>query len=347
MKKIFLLILLVIIFITLVIFKNKKNYNEFPIIILKGKNIVNIKIDEKYSEPGFSAYDSKDGDITDKVTVINNINYDKTGTYEIIYQVENSKGKRFETKRFVNISVSENVSYKDEYDNIDNTTRDWGTVNKKDGTRALGNATSEDLKKYNAYYIGPDEKKVYLTFDEGSNETYLKEIVGVLNKKKIKATFFFCKNYIESNKELMKTLAETGHSVGNHTANHVDMTKYANKTDYQKYLNEIKSTEQVYKEITKTDMDKVYREPRGVWSYRTLTMVKDLGYKTYFWSAAYVDFEGDISKNEAYNAMLSRIHNGVIYLIHPKNKGNYEALGDFIDEVLKRGYTFDLVKNID
>jgi len=44
--------------------------------------------------------------------------------------------------------------------------------------------------------------------------------------------------------------------------------------------------------------------------------------------------------------MIERIHNGAIYLIHPHNKGNYLALGDFIDEVINRGYTFDLVKNI-
>ena len=43
---------------------------------------------------------------------------------------------------------------------------------------------------------------------------------------------------------------------------------------------------------------------------------------------------------------MKRYHNGAIYLLHPKNKGNYEALDTFIKEMKKLGYRFDLVKNI-
>lgn len=345
MKKIVFLFALISIFLLLVLFKNKKEENDYPIIELIGNNIINIKMNETYIEPGYKASDSKDGNITDKVKITNNIDYNTPGTYEIIYEVTNSKNKKFTIKRFVNIEIKE-ISYKDEFDNIDNTTREWGAKNNKDGTRSIGNATSEELLKYNAYYIGPDEKKIYLTFDEGQNDTYIREILEVLNEKKVKATFFFCKNYITSNPELMKLLVNNGHSVGNHTANHVDMTKLATRENYQKYVNQIKQVEEVFKEITGVNLDKVYREPKGVWSYRSLEIVKNLGYKTYFWSAAYVDFNGELSKEQAYNLMLERIHNGAIYLIHPNNKGNYLALSDFIDEAIKIGYTFDLVKNI-
>ena len=345
MKKIVFLIVLMSLFLLVVLFKDKKQSNEYPTIELKGNNIINIKINEEYKEPGYKALDFKDGNITDKVKIKNNIDYNSPGTYEITYEVTNSQNKTFSIKRYVNIEI-ENVSYKDEYDNIDNTTKNWGAKNNKDGTRSIGNATSEDLLKYNAYYIGPDEKVIYLTFDEGQNDTYVREILNVLNEKKIKATFFFCKSYIESNKELMKLLVNNGHSVGNHTANHVDMTKLANRENYQKYVNQIRKVEDTFKEITGVNLDKVYREPKGVWSYRSLQIVKDLGYKTYFWSSAYVDFNGELSKEEAYNLMIERIHNGAIYLIHPNNKGNYLALSDFIDEAINRGYTFDLVKNI-
>ena len=54
-----------------------------------------------------------------------------------------------------------------------------------------------------------------------------------------------------------------------------------------------------------------------------------------------------LSKEEALNSMMKRYHNGAIYLIHPNNKGNYEALETFIVEMKKLGYKFDLVKNID
>lgn len=345
MKKIVFLFVLIGVFLLLVLFKNKQEINDYPSIELIGNQIINLKIGEKYIEPGYKATDDKDGNITNKVKVTNNLNADIPGTYEIIYEVINSKNKSFSVKRFINIEI-DNVMYKDEFSNIDNQTREWGAKNNKDGTRSIGNATSEELLKYNAYFIGPDEKTIYLTFDEGQNDTYVREIVDVLNKKNIKATFFFCKSYITNNPELMKILVNNGHSVGNHTADHVDMTKLATKEHYQKYVNQIKQVEEAFKEATGTNLDKVYREPKGVWSYRSLEIVKNLGYKTYFWSAAYVDFNGELGKEEALKLMLERLHNGAIYLIHPNNKGNYLALSDFIDEVVNRGYTFDLVRNI-
>ena len=74
--------------------------------------------------------------------------------------------------------------------------------------------------------------------------------------------------------------------------------------------------------------------------------MKDLGYKTYFYSANYNDFSGTLSKEKALSEMTKRYHNGAIYLIHPNNKGNYEALESFITEMKKQGFKFDLVKNI-
>ena len=93
-------------------------------------------------------------------------------------------------------------------------------------------------------------------------------------------------------------------------------------------------------------MGKVYREPAGEWSYRSLKIVSDMGYRTYFWSADHYDFDYTVTKEKAYDEMMKRYHNGAIYLLHPKNKGNYEALGDFIDEMKSQGYTFGLVDEI-
>ena len=345
MKKIVFLFALIGIFLLVVLFKDRKEKNGYPILELIGNNIIILNMNEKYIEPGYKAFDKIDGDITKKVKVINNIDYNTPGTYEIIYEVVNSSNKKVSIKRFINIKMKD-IVYKDEFDKIDNTRKEWGVKNKKDGTRPVGNTTIEDLKKYNAYYIGNDEKVIYLTFDEGQNDTYVKEIVEVLNEKGIKATFFFCKNYITTNPSLMKLLVNSGHSVGNHTANHLDMTTLSNRQNFEKYINQIKQVEDAFREITKVPLDKVYREPRGVWSYRSLEIVKSFGYKTYFWSSAYVDFKGELTKEDAYNLMIERIHNGAIYLIHPNNKGNFLALSDFIDEALNRGYRFDLVKNI-
>ena len=133
-------------------------------------------------------------------------------------------------------------------------------------------------------------------------------------------------------------MADTGHSVGNHTDNHYSMPTLATREKFSKYLAEVKMIEDSYRDITGKELDKVYRDPRGEWSFRDLQIMKDLGYKSYFYSADYLDFEGDVSKEYALNELMKRYHNGAIYLMHPKNKGNYLALDSFIKEMKKLGY---------
>ena len=343
-KKYIYYLLIFIIIIALLLFKPKDK--SIPIIKLKGKTIINLVEGEKYKEPGYKATDKKDGNITDKVKIQGTINYKKEGIYELVYSVNNSKKEKANAYRFIKVSKNKETTYKEEYNNIDNTSRGWWSGNKFDHQRPSGGADINELKKYNAYFLGPDEKIIYLTFDEGSYDTYVKDIVGVLNNNNIKATFFLCKNYITKNADLIKEMNNSGHSIGNHTYHHKNMPSLATKENFNEYLSEIKEVENAYYEITGSQIDKVYRDPRGEWSYRDLRIMKDLGYKTFFYSANYDDFSGTLTKEKALSEMLKRYHNGAIYLIHPNNKGNYEALESFIKEIKKQGYKFDLVKNI-
>ena len=262
------------------------------------------------------------------------------GTYEIIYKVTNSKGNSIEVKRFVKVKLTKDFTYKKEYNNIDNKTLSWGTNNKKDGNRPNTDISNEELKKYNAYAMGPDKKVIYLTFDEGTMTSYLPQIVEVLNKNNVKGTFFLCKNYIKNNKELINKMLDSSHSIGNHTASHLSMPSLASKENFSKYLEEIISVEDTFKEVTGREIDKIYREPRGEFSKRSLNIMKDLGYSTYFWSSAYKDWDDKLTKEEALTSMIERVHNGAIFLLHPTSKGNYLALENFIKTMKEKGYTF-------
>lgn len=347
MKKVILVVcLLIVLMLGIFLFKSSltKEGVSMPKVTLKGSKIVSLSIGDKYNEPGYKASDDKDGDLTKKVKISGTVDYNTPGSYELVYKVKNSDGIMAQARRYIKVKgISE---YKDSYDKIDNTKRGWWSGNKKDHTRPTGGADINELKKYNAYFMGTNEKVIYLTFDEGGNDTYVKEIVDVLNKNDVKATFFLCGQYILDNKDLIKKMADTGHSVGNHTDNHYSMPTLATREKFSKYLAEVKMIEDSYRDITGKELDKVYRDPRGEWSFRDLQIMKDLGYKSYFYSADYLDFEGDVSKEYALNELMKRYHNGAIYLMHPKNKGNYLALDSFIKEMKKLGYKFDLVKNI-
>lgn len=345
-----LIFLIVVVFVTLEWFSHCKipdmEEESFPTLKLKGNKNMTINLGDKYIEPGFTANDKIDGNITKKVKVTNNIDFNTPGVYEIKYTVTNSSGNKANAKRKIDVRLSNKAIYKGIYDSIDNTVHGWGTNNKMNGQRPNTDISNEELKKYNAYAMGPDEKILYLTFDEGSNKTYLPEIVDVLNKNNIKATFFLCQRYMKNNPDLIKKMVKSGHSIGNHTVNHDPMPTYATRANFSKYLSELIGVEKTFKKITGKNMDHIYREPSGNYSLRTLTILKDLGYKTYFWSAAYRDWEKNLTKEEALKEMISHVHNGAIFLLHPVSEGNYLALESFIEVMKAQGYKFDLVKNI-
>lgn len=317
-------------------------------LILKGDKVITMKVGDIYKEPGYIAIDSEEGNLTSRVSVQNTLNTKIPGTYQINYVVTNQNGEKVEVKRYVKVEGNLSIPYKDSYDKIDNTMKKWWSGNKKDHSRpeqGAGN-TIDILKKYNAYYIGEDKPIIYLTFDEGSNATYLEQIVDILNQNEVKATFFLCKKYIEQNPEWMKKMAYFGHSVGNHTSHHKSMPSLATRSNFEKYISEIEENEKAYQKVTGVAMDKIYRDPRGEYSYRSLQIIHDLGYQTFFYSADYYDFDNDVSKQKALEELMKRYHNGAIYLIHPKNKGNYEAMDEFIKNLKNLGYSFGLVKDI-
>lgn len=339
-----LLVLLVVLLFTL---KPKtKVESPYPNLTLIGEAVISLEEGAKYQEPGYKAEDTFDGNITDRVEISQEPNTNKSGVYEIVYSVTNSKGKKARAKRIVKVQKKETPIYKDEYDSIDNTVKGWGLKYHHDGTKPDLDMSKEELKKYNAYALGVEDKVIYLTFDEGTLETYLDEIVGILDANDVKATFFLCKTYIENNGELLKKMLEKGHSIGNHTASHPSMPTLATKESYSKYIEELKSTEKAFQEVTGTEMEKLYREPKGEYSLRSLTLAKDLGYKTYFWSAAYQDWDDSLGKEKTLETMFDRVHDGAIYLLHSTSKSNYLALDEFIKTMKNKGYRFDLVKNI-
>ena len=145
---------------------------ELPTLTLKGYEAVTIYTDETYEEPGFVATDNLDGDLTNHVIVKDNIEQ-KPGVYQVKYQVTDSSGNTVKKTR--DVYVISHLNYKEEYEEEENQTKGWWSDNKLNHKRPLGGNYGESLDEYKAYYLGEDKKVIYLTFDEGSNETYLKE----------------------------------------------------------------------------------------------------------------------------------------------------------------------------
>ena len=97
------------------------------------------------------------------------------------------------------------------------------------------------------------------------------------------ATFFVLGHYIESAPELVQRMVEEGHTVGNHTFSHPDMSAIASQEDFSAQLTEL---ERLYEQTTGQTMVKFYRPPQGKYSESNLQMAQQMGYRTFFWSLA-------------------------------------------------------------
>lgn len=320
-----------------------------PLITLIGDEIEVVFQNEEYHEKGVKIVDNSQADLQKDLKIKGTIHDQKVGDYKMIYEVQDEAGNKAMVERIVR--VVENpllMKLHYHYDALNNERLGWWFKKANDHERKLPSFPLEKLKKYQGYYLGKDEKVIYLTFDEGGNTvSYIKEITEILNHQNVQATYFLTRNYIAKEAEFMRSLVLKGHEIGNHTRRHLDMTSLANRENMDRFILEIMETEKTIHEMTKQSPVKIFRFPKGDYSERSLAIVHDLGYKTYFWSHAYNDYSGDVSGKEAYNNLVSHLHNGAIYLLHPANKGNYEAMEDFILEAKRLGYTFDIVSHIE
>ena len=188
--------------------------------------------------------------------------------------------------------------------------------------------------------MGDTSKKViYLTFDCGYENGYTEPILDTLKKHNAPAAFFVVGNMIESAPDLIRRMAAEGHIVGNHTFHHPDMSAISDPAAFKQELEDLSS---LYKETVGEEMPLFYRPPQGKYSQENLKQAHELGYKTVFWSLAYVDWyvEDQPTAEEAYSKLLPRIHDGAIVLLHSTSRTNAEILDDLLTKWEDMGYTF-------
>ena len=216
----------------------------------------------------------------------------------------------------------------------------WGLSFPTEGESPVGNATQEFLSQYDAWFLGDTGKKViYLTFDCGYENGYTEQILDALKKHNAPAAFFVVGNMIESAPDIIRRMAAEGHIVGNHTYHHPDMSAISDATAFKEELDALSA---LYEETVGQPLPMYYRPPQGKYSEENLKQAQALGYKTIFWSLAYVDWYVDDqpTAEAAYAKLLPRIHDGAIVLLHSTSQTNAEILDDLLTKWEEMGYTF-------
>ena len=225
-------------------------------------------------------------------------------------------------------------------------TGSWGLSYQTLGVAPQGPASSQQLAKYDAVYVGnTQEKVIYLTFDAGYENGCTAQILDALKKHNAPAAFFLVGNYLEKNPDLVRRMVAEGHIVGNHTMHHPDMSRISQRATFEK---ELKDLEALFTEITGQTMSKYYRPPQGNYSEANLKLAKELGYKTVFWSLAYADWKNDDqpSVEYAFSKLLPRTHNGAVVLLHSTSQTNGKIMDTLLTKWEEQGYRFGSIEEL-
>lgn len=186
-----------------------------------------------------------------------------------------------------------------------------------------------------AFALSGDENRIIITFDQGYENGYTAKILDTLREKNVSAVFFLTGDYAKKEPELVKRMIAEGHTLGNHGMTHASLPTLSEKEAEE----EIMSLHDYVLNNYGYEMQ-YFRCPCGEYSEQALETVQKCGYKTVFWSYAYVDWKTDSQPQpaESLQKLTDSAHGGEILLLHSVSATNAEILGDAIDAFRAKGY---------
>lgn len=189
--------------------------------------------------------------------------------------------------------------------------------------------------------IPVDKKVIYLTFDDGPTPEITNWVLNELKRYNAKATFFCIGKNIAENPSILKNIIANGHTVGNHTNNHLNKWNVSKKT----YLEDINQTHNILlKHIgLQTETKKLFRPPYGKIGHHTANKLLKKGYKVIMWDVLSGDFDLSITPEKCLENVLKNTTNGSIVVCHDSVKAsshlNY-CLPKILLHYTEKGYEF-------
>jgi peptidoglycan/xylan/chitin deacetylase (PgdA/CDA1 family) len=197
----------------------------------------------------------------------------------------------------------------------------------------------------------PDQKTVYLTFDDGPSKR-TSEILDLLDKEGIKATFFIIGKEGAKEKDLLKRMSEEGHTVGIHTYSHIYGSIYSS---VESYLDDFNQAFQLIYDTTGV-RPRVFRFPGGSINRYSAQDYEEIiaemtrrGFTYYDWNASSGDANSIATANSVYNNIVqsSEGRDRIILLMHDSISKSYTvaALPNIIEYYKAKGYKFEPITN--
>jgi len=193
------------------------------------------------------------------------------------------------------------------------------------------------------WHLNTKEKIVALTFDDGPDPRFTPEILDILKKNKIKATFFDVGNKMKLYPQIVKRQVKEGHLIGNHTYTHPDLIVEDEKTVYK----ELEETEKIIEKETGY-RTYLFRPPKGLLDSNIFKAVQQFGYKIILWGIG-VENHSLKTPQELASRVISNTYPGTIILAHDGRLNRTKtvaAVKIIISQLKKKGYKFVTLKEM-
>jgi polysaccharide deacetylase family sporulation protein PdaB len=195
-------------------------------------------------------------------------------------------------------------------------------------------------RKIPIYSVDTEEKKIAITFDASWREDNTDEIIKILDKYNVKATFFLVGTWVDANPEKLKLLSEKGHEIGNHTNSHPDMNNISSNT----LIKEMEIADGKIKKITGKGTD-LFRCPSGAYNDLVISTVESTNRYCIQWDVDSIDWKNQGQQIE-FNRVIKNTNPGSILLFHNEAKYTVQNLPIIIEYFQKNGYSIVTVSEL-
>ncbi|WP_243154857.1 polysaccharide deacetylase family protein [Clostridium thermarum] len=195
-------------------------------------------------------------------------------------------------------------------------------------------------RKLPIYSVDTDEKKIAITFDASWREDNTEEIVKILDKYNIKATFFLVGTWVDANPDMLKLLYEKGHEIGNHTNSHPDMNNISSSA----LIKEIEIADGKIKKIIGKGTE-LFRCPSGAYNDLIISTVESTNRFCIQWDVDSIDWKNEGQQIE-FDRVINKTKPGSILLFHSEAKHTIKNLPLIIEYFHKKGYSMVTVSEL-
>ena len=203
-------------------------------------------------------------------------------------------------------------------------------------------AVSAAERQIPIYCVETVENRVALSFDVATGTDDLQQLLDILKKHQVKATFFLVGSWVRKWPEAVQQIYNEGHELASHANHHVDMTTL----NYTDCIQEVRGVEQEVYKLTGYTMN-LFRPPYGAYNNQVIQAARDCGYEGVQWSVDSLDW-----KEYGVEDMLRRVleheklDKGAILLFHNNTKYTAQALDAILTGLSAKGYALGTVSDL-